>query len=474
MSEVFQRKIYLLSPRELSPETIAVTFAKTSRSPLSFREIADELTDDKSAEFHEKWVVGYGHASVAEHAVLHIAFENVSRMAIECIESNRLASYTEKSTRYQHWDVGGYLIPQEVIGGPMEKPYREICDRLFKAYHGSLQPVKSAVMKRFPRKDGESEARWGDRIRSRYTDACRFLLPAAAFANVGMTVNARSLEHAIQKMISHPLEEVQDIGRSLKRVTQAEVPTLVKYADHVPYISETEADIAVRASSVSIEGNPEPVRLIAYEPEAELRVMASALYAHAGCDYETALAHVRSLNEAGKRELAQALLGRLVRFDVPARALEHAVYTFDILLDQGAYFELKRHRMMTQTPQRLTADLGYTLPRLIVEANYEKPYREVMEAATEVDGELAKWNPYVAAYVVPNGFNRRVVVTLNLREIYHFCELRSQPNAHFSMRRIALRMAEIVRTIHPTLAAFMRLPEDADWRQVEVENFMQV
>lgn len=111
MSEGFQRQIYLLSPRQLSPETIAVTFAKTSRSPLTFQEIADELTDEKSAEFHEKWVVGYGHASVAEHAVLHIALENVSRLATECIESNRLASYTEKSTRFQMWALGGYHLP---------------------------------------------------------------------------------------------------------------------------------------------------------------------------------------------------------------------------------------------------------------------------------------------------------------------------------------------------------------------------
>ncbi len=80
------RQIYLLSPKEHSPETIAVAFAKTSRSPELFREIAAGLTDEKSAQFHEKWVVGYGHASVAEHAVLHIALENVSRLAIESIE----------------------------------------------------------------------------------------------------------------------------------------------------------------------------------------------------------------------------------------------------------------------------------------------------------------------------------------------------------------------------------------------------
>ena len=56
-------------------------------------------------------MVGYGHASVAEHAVLHLALENVSRLAIETIEGNRLASYTEKSTRYQQWDADAFYIP---------------------------------------------------------------------------------------------------------------------------------------------------------------------------------------------------------------------------------------------------------------------------------------------------------------------------------------------------------------------------
>jgi thymidylate synthase ThyX len=115
LSSIFQtmvkRQVYLLSPKELNPETIAVAFAKTSRSPESFRKIASELNEETSTNFHERWVVGYGHASVAEHAVLHIAIENVSRLAVECIEANRLASYTEKSTRYQRWDVDSFYHP---------------------------------------------------------------------------------------------------------------------------------------------------------------------------------------------------------------------------------------------------------------------------------------------------------------------------------------------------------------------------
>jgi thymidylate synthase ThyX len=144
-----ERQIYLLSPRELSPETIAVAFAKTSRSPESFREIAGGLNEEKSAQFHEKWVVGYGHASVAEHAVLHLAFENISRLAIECLESNRLASYTEKSTRYQKWSVEDFYVPGELDGHPLRSEYVETCRLLFQTYADALEPVRACVMKRW-------------------------------------------------------------------------------------------------------------------------------------------------------------------------------------------------------------------------------------------------------------------------------------------------------------------------------------
>jgi thymidylate synthase ThyX len=474
MSDQFQRQIYILSPRQLSPETIAVTFAKTSRSPLTFREIADELTDEKSAEFHEKWVVGYGHASVAEHAVLHIALENISRLATECIESNRLASYTEKSTRYQKWALGGYHLPREVVDGPQEPIYRKCCDHLFQAYQDSLEPVRQLIRKRFPRREGESDTSWENRTRSKYVDACRFLLPAAALANVGMTINARALGHAIRKMLSHPLTEVQEIGQAVKESAQQEVPTLVKYADRVPYLIATRDDLTDHATKLGLDQNNELLRLISYDPEAELRVMAAALYAQGTCSFNSALMHVRSLGEGERRELAETILGGLDKFDIPLREMEHATYTFEVLVDQGAYLELKRHRMMTQTPQRLTAELGYAVPKLITEAGFESTFREAMDVALEAYQKIAGWNPYVAAYLIPNAFNRRLLMTLNLREVYHLCELRSQSNAHFSIRRLALLMVELVREAHPLLGAFLRLPEGVHWKGIEEEHFIQV
>src|SRR5512147_3189758 len=233
-----ERRIYLLSPRELSPETIAVAFAKTSRSPESFREIAAGLSDEKSAQFHEKWVVGYGHASVAEHAVLHLAFENVSRLAIEAIESNRLASYTEKSTRYQVFERDSFYTPDNIAVSKQADLYRDTIHLLFDTYFASIEPVRAVILKKYPRHEGESEKKYEGRIRSKWIDNCRYLLPTATLANVGMTANARVLEHAIAKLLSHPLEEVRAIGEEMKRVAQSEVPTLVKYANRSEYLEK--------------------------------------------------------------------------------------------------------------------------------------------------------------------------------------------------------------------------------------------
>ncbi|MDQ2692122.1 MAG: FAD-dependent thymidylate synthase [Chloroflexota bacterium] len=470
-----EREIYLLSPRALSPETIAVAFAKTSRSPESFRAIAAELSDEKSAQFHEKWVVGYGHASVAEHAVLHIAFENVSRLAIESIEGNRLASYTEKSTRYQRWGPDDFTVPPELEGHPLRQDYVDTIRFLFDTYADSLEPVRRLILEQFPRRENEKEEAWDRRIRSKYVDVCRFILPAASLANVGMTANARVLENTIRKMLSHELAEVRLIGERVKEVALGETPTLVKYADAVPYLIDTRRELD---EWVTQEFNPEDDRqswcsLIDYDEKGEHKVLAASLYRFGEMAYADALAYVTALDKGQREDLAQRLLSRLGKYDVPMRELEYATYTFDLVMDQGAYAEFKRHRMMTQTPQKLTTRLGYATPRLMLEAGFGTQYEEAMESSARMYEKLYEENPDVAQYVVPNGFNRRVLAQFNLREAYAFCQLRSAANAHFSIRRVAQRIYEEMQRVHPLLTQYIRLHEET-WQGVEDGYFTRV
>jgi len=468
-----ERDIYLLSPRSLSPETIAVAFAKTSRSPESFRDIAAELSDEYSAQFHEKWVVGYGHASVAEHAVLHIAFENVSRLAIECIESNRLASYTEKSTRYQKWGSDDFTIPPELDSHPLGADYVDTIRLLFKTYADSLEPVRNLILERFPRRENEKDEAWDRRIRSKYVDVCRFILPAASLANVGMTANARVIENMIRKLLSHELAEVREIGQRVKEVAKAETPTLVKYADQVPYLVETIKDFEGRDTIYPVPTENDWCTLIDFDEDGENKVLAAALYRFGEMAYANALVYVKNLSGVEVEKLAGSLLGRLSKYDVPLRETEYCTYTFDLVMDQGAYAEFKRHRMMTQTPQRLTTRLGFATPRLITESGFGFRYEAAMESASKMYEQLYPFNPDVAQYVVPNGFNRRVLAQFNLREAYAFCQLRSAANAHFSIRRVAQRMYEEMARVHPLLTRFMKL-HDETWQGVEEEHFSRV
>ncbi len=466
------RQVYLLDPQQLTPEIIAVTFAKTSRSPESFRDIASELSTEKSAEFHEKWVVGYGHSSVAEHAVLHIAVENISRLAVECLESNRLASYTEKSTRYQKWDQESFYIPAEIKNEKLKKAYIDTNTLLFKTYQESLPVVQNEIAKQNPRKENESEAGWERRIRSLYVDVSRFLLPASSLANVGMTINARALEHAIRKMLSHPLDEVKKIGEEIKLVSKTNVPTLVKYADVVPYWVNTARNFEIASNNVtSFTDLSNWCHLVSYDVETEKRVIAGLLYRFSNSDFLSILNYVNSCSTQELKTLVKQSVENIEKFDIPPRELEYSYFTFDIMMDQGAFFEIKRHRMMTQTAQSLTTLLGYAVPKCISLAGFEKEYHLAMKKADETYRFIAEYQPDVASYVVPNAYNRRVLLHANLRSLDHLISLRSAPNAHFSVRRIVHKMAEEIVKVSPLSRYWLRETQDETWQDVEEKYF---
>ncbi len=197
-------RIYTLN--DLPPEIRAVTFAKCSRSPEPFDEIARDLTAEKSAEFHEKWVVGYGHSSVAEHAVLSIAVENVSILATKVIEDNRLVSFTEKSTRYQVSTATNIISRKSFMDSEFASLYEETGNFLFDTYENIFPKILEFVKNKHPKKPEETEKLYEMTSKSRACDIIRLILPTATQTNLGMTINARNLEYAIVKLLSHPLE----------------------------------------------------------------------------------------------------------------------------------------------------------------------------------------------------------------------------------------------------------------------------
>ncbi|HWP49904.1 MAG TPA: FAD-dependent thymidylate synthase [Candidatus Limnocylindrales bacterium] len=479
-----KRRIYLLNG--LPPEVVAVAFAKTSRSPESFDVIAKELTEEKSSQFHEKWVVGYGHQSVAEHAVLSIAIENVSRYAVETIESNRLAAYTEKSSRYQIFTLNDFYIPEEIEHSPYKDLYTETCIYLLETYQRIQRKLEEYVKSRglVPRKEGESDRGYEARVRAFALDRSRFLMPIAALANVGMTINARSLEHAITKMLSSPLSEVRKIGETLKEECRKVVPTLLKYVSPSPYLMETQAALGKLVESLDKDGkrevgewegrevlfsassSPYPSRpsyssdsvtLLDYDPEAEDKLVIALLYKFSHLSYQELQRVVKKMTAAEKERVIDEALRRLKDFDTPLRELEYIGYTFDCLMDYGAYFDLKRHRMCTQTPQEPTIAHGFVLPPLVEEAGLKEDFLESIRKAETAYERISSLFPQEARYLILNAHKRRMLWHMNLREVYHVVRLRSKPQGHFTYRKVAQEIYKLVSHVHPIIARYLQV-----------------
>jgi len=168
--------------------------------------------------------------------------------------------------------------------------------------------------------------------------------------------------------------------------------------------------------------------------------------------------------EPGRREaiIREALLqtengGRRGLFDAPPRALEHLQYTFEILVDFGAFRDIQRHRIATQQRQPLTPYCGYSIPREAAELDLEPVFRECLERAAEVYETIAATHPNEAAYVLPLAYRLRLLFTCNLRELHHFITLRSSKQGHISYRRIAQEMWRLVAAESPLMASFIRV-----------------
>lgn len=462
-----QRRIYTL-PNDLMPEVKAVTFAKCSRSPEPFDQIAKELTEEKSSEFHEKWVVGFGHSSIAEHAVISLAIENVSILATKAIEDSRLASYTEKSTRYQIFNKERTYKPENIMNSPLRETYENAINLLMDTYEEITEPMLAFVKNKYPKEEEQTESLYNMVSKSRVCDNIRYLLPSATLTNLGMTINARELEHLIKKLLSYSLKEFNDIGLEIKEKAMETVPTLVKYADKNLYLSETKKRLSELAEdNLGQKSLPEQaVTITSWDLKAEEKLLAAILYPYAVISYNEIRAKVREMSQKQKENIIDEALKRRDKFDTPLRELEHIYYTFDILMDYGAFRDVQRHRMCTQSNQEVTAVHGYDIPEEIIEAGLENKFRKAADSAAEAYQKIYKAFPREAQYVVPLCFLKRVLITWNLRELHHFISLRSGKKGHSSYRRIAQQCWRELDKIQPLLARYIRVDMDetgASW-----------
>ena len=350
-------------------------------------------------------------------------------------------------------------MPKELEQHPLRDVYVDTCDSLFRAYLEAVDKVIEYLGRVTPRDEGERDSAYSLRLRREATDVGRFLLPAATLTDVGMTLNARSMEHAIRKLLSSNLQEEQELGEALKEQGRRITPTLIKYADRDEYLAlsrEAQRDTA-RDDVQHVSYDDCRVELVHYDPQAESKLVAALLYRFSSGSYQDVWQRAETMSRPQQEEVVHQALDRLGPHDIPLGELEVVDYTFDLVMDYGAYREFERHRMQTYIPQPATVDLGYIVPDLIPDAGLEEPFREAMETAARGFHRISEALPGVGEYLVTHAHLRRVLSKMNLRECYHLFKLRTSPQAHFTLRRVMKQALDLAMQRHPLLFKYLRL-----------------
>lgn len=492
----------------LAPEVQAVAFAKYSRSQESVRTTIDDLTDEKSAEFHEKWVIGFGDASVADMAVIAIALENVTVLASKAIEDSRLASYQEKSTRYVPFNPKHYHKPNVFMANPhTAKLYTRAVEELTDGYVELTEGMIAYFRAKYPKPETMTDKAYENKLRARSLDVSRYLLPTSTLTNLGLVASARELRVIISKLLGGPTEEIRAIGEEIRlaaleraynpnekklrpiidsltasgvapeitealnsslRLSVKGAPTLVKHCEPKEYLAKKNALMSLIASFIPKEIPNEETRVDFVEnisPEDEL--IAGLLYPHTTLPFRALVNQARAMTPEQKAVLIGAVQSNRTPHDNCAREFEvGGGFIFDTLMDYGAFCDLQRHRLTTQINQPATTTHGYEVPRDLAEAGLLARFEELLANNKLAFEELAATDINEARYVLAKAWRKRTLFKMNLRELYHFVELRSRSGGHFSYRTLVYEMYEKFRVAHPALVADLRairMDFDADF-----------
>ena len=142
--------------------------------------------------------------------------------------------------------------------------------------------------------------------------------------------------------------------------------------------------------------------------------------------------------------------------------LEHASYTFAVDgVSRALTHQLVRHRIASfnQQSQRYVrfADGVATVKPESVAASEEASsvFDQAIAAAVEAYGKLldAGVPAEDARYLLPNAAETKIVITMNVRELLHFFELRCCNRAQWEIREMAWKMLELARPTAPYIFA---------------------
>jgi thymidylate synthase ThyX len=481
------RRVY--SVAGVPPEIQAYALAKYSRSAQGMLESIQELSAQKAEQFLDTFYFQYGHRSIADLAHLVFGLEQISILAAMTVVDETVWDGQERSTRYQPFRKTGWHLPREVRGTPAEPTFQRTAEALFSAYESLAAALLDHLVDAVPRPSDMPEGAYRRTLRARAFDVARSLLPLATNTSVGQIVSARVLERQIGRLLGSAHAEIRAIGEELKAACRAApatpltaepqppaAPTLVKYAEASAYSGEAAGELgAAAAALLEAIGEPDRSRTVELaQPSADpLREMvATLLFRHDanGHGFRQISAFVGDLAQAQVEEVFDlSLAARGGHDDLLREHRSGYALAFDVLVDLGSFRDLHRHRRCVQVQQPLTWSHAFEQPEDVftrglgpgaalaaLEAGLGDVYVDALFKAASAAETVGSVCVAASDYLLPLAYRTRCLFKMDWAEAAYIIEQRTQPQGHFSYRRVAWGMYTALREQYPKLAEPIR------------------
>ncbi len=142
--------------------------------------------------------------------------------------------------------------------------------------------------------------------------------------------------------------------------------------------------------------------------------------------------------------------------------LEHASYTFAVDgVSRALTHQLVRHRIASFNQQsqryvKFKGEIPVVKPVTVADnAETSALFDEAIECVTRAYRTLVEAGVPAedARYLLPNAAETKIVITMNVRELLHFFELRCCNRAQWEIREMAWKMLELARPTAPYIFA---------------------
>lgn len=440
----------------LTPETIAAAYARISRSTKP----VDELRRDARREVNKTRLSNHtivfemGHHSIAEHAVFNIDVLGISRLAAEALEHHRLASFTEKSQRHVKI-TEEFTIPAELNGTDIQSDFVKLVREQNRYYHELFDKLVE-----FFRTTRPELADKPPQIEALAKEDARYVTCLAIHTQLGMTVNTRTLELMLRRLAASELDETRALGQALYRETVGIAPSLLLFTGPTDYDRQTYPRVREYATTFMAPAFPRrprnfiamsasDVTLVDYPQNSDNKLLAAILHTTSRASYAECLSRAERQTLARKKEIMKLVWQDMNAYDAVLREFEHLSLTFELIISASCFAQLKRHRLATITAQPYNPNLGWTIPNSVAEIKEHRTFKEMLNRAEELYDRISAINPAAAQYALTNSHQRRVLLTLNARELYHLSRLRKDMSAQWDIRDVVNRMVEQARNVMP-------------------------